>query len=140
MNSVPPIIALVTNHLVATRLLSVPFLFCTSGNLTDKQERFLLAAHSFYKPFSPPLFKTTFAQWVKELKTAFAPYGWELTAAVAGGKSTIDAGYDVPELSKYLDAIHLMTYDFHGSWESTVDHHAPLYPRASNDYLAADYA
>lgn len=56
----------------------------------------------------------------RELKTAFQPYGYELTAAVAAGKDKIDAGYDVPEISKYLDAIHLMSYDLHGSWESTV--------------------
>ena len=56
----------------------------------------------------------------RELKTAFEPYGYELTAAVAAGKDKIDAGYDVPEISKYLDAIHIMSYDLHGSWESTV--------------------
>ncbi|XP_023347581.1 acidic mammalian chitinase isoform X3 [Eurytemora carolleeae] len=84
--------------------------------------------------------KSTFAAWVKELKTAFKPYGWELTAAVAAGKSKIDAGYDVPELSKYLDAIHLMTYDMHGSWESTVNHHAPLYSTSSSDELSVDFA
>ncbi len=54
------------------------------------------------------------------MKTAFEPYGYELTAAVAAGKDKIDAGYDVPEISKYLDAIHIMSYDLHGSWESTV--------------------
>lgn len=84
--------------------------------------------------------KATFAAWVKELKTAFTPFGWELTAAVAAGKSTIDAGYDVPEISKYLDGIHLMTYDLHGSWESQVDHHASLYSINTNDVLTVDYA
>lgn len=84
--------------------------------------------------------KTTFALWVKELKAAFEPYGWELTAAVAAGKSTIDAGYDVPEISKYLDAIHLMTYDLHGSWESVIDHHATLYGKTIADTLTVDYA
>ena len=61
------------------------------------------------------------APFSRELKTAFIPYGWELTAAVAAGKDKIDAGYDVPEISKYLDAIHIMTYDLHGSWESQVN-------------------
>ena len=54
------------------------------------------------------------------MKTAFQPYGYELTAAVPTGKDKVDAGYDVPEISKYLDAIHLMSYDLHGSWEDTV--------------------
>ena len=54
------------------------------------------------------------------MKEAFEPYGWELTAAVAAGKDKVDAGYDVTEISKYLDAIHIMTYDLHGSWENEV--------------------
>ena len=83
--------------------------------------------------------KAYFSAWVRELKTAFLPYGWELTAAVAAGRSTIDAGYDVPEISKYLDAIHLMTYDLHGSWESQVNHHAILHGTAG-DMLTVDYA
>ena len=77
---------------------------------------------------------------MKELKTVFEPYGWELTAAVAAGKEIIDAGYDGPEISQYLDAIHLMTYDMHSSWESVVGHHAPLYSSSSSDYLSVDYA
>ena len=36
--------------------------------------------------------------------------------------------YDVPEISKYLDFINIMTYDFHGQWENTVGHNAPLFP------------
>ena len=62
----------------------------------------------------------SFFYYFRELKTAFQPYGYELTAAVAAGKDKVDAGYDVPEISKYLDAIHIMSYDLHGSWETTV--------------------
>ena len=32
-------------------------------------------------------------------------------------------------MAKYMDAIHLMAYDLHGSWERTADHHSPLYAR-----------
>ena len=32
-------------------------------------------------------------------------------------------------MAKYMDAIHLMAYDLHGSWEKTADHHSPLYAR-----------
>lgn len=35
--------------------------------------------------------------------------------------------YDVPEISKYLDFINVMTYDFHGQWERQVGHNSPLY-------------
>ena len=37
------------------------------------------------------------------------------------------SGYDVPSLSRDLDWIGLMTYDFHGSWDSTTGHNSPLY-------------
>lgn len=36
--------------------------------------------------------------------------------------------YDVPEISKYLDFINVMTYDFHGKWETQVGHNSPLLP------------
>ena len=34
-------------------------------------------------------------------------------------------------LSRYLDHIHLMTYDLHGAWEPKAGHNSPLYPRAN---------
>jgi GH18 family chitinase len=43
------------------------------------------------------------------------------------------AGYDKLELQepgiyyKYLDFINVMTYDFHGAWETITNHHAPLF-------------
>ena len=84
--------------------------------------------------------KAGFTAFVQELKEAFQPYGWELTAAVSAVKSTIDKAYEVPELSEALDAIHLMTYDFHGSsWELQVNHHSPLYGDAGDD-LTTDVA
>lgn len=36
--------------------------------------------------------------------------------------------YDVPEISKYLDYINIMSYDFHGMWDSVVGHNSPLLP------------
>jgi chitinase len=37
---------------------------------------------------------------IRELKNAFMPYGWLLTAAVSPGKSTIDSAYDIPALAR----------------------------------------
>ncbi|KAK3917613.1 putative chitinase 10, partial [Frankliniella fusca] len=54
-----------------------------------------------------------------------------LTAAVPASFEAIAAGYDVPEISKYLDFINVMTYDFHGQWERQVGHNSPLYPLES---------
>ena len=74
--------------------------------------------------------KTNFALWVKELKADLTPHGYELTAAISASESYIKAGLDVPTISANLDAIHIMAYDFHGSWETTADHHSPLYKRS----------
>nr|BAD15061.1 chitinase3 [Paralichthys olivaceus] len=67
-----------------------------------------------------------------------------ISAAVPAGKGTIDAGYEIAELAKYLDFINVMTYDFHGTWESVTGHHSPLY-KGSHDtgehvYLNTDFA
>lgn len=35
--------------------------------------------------------------------------------------------YELSEVSKYIDWYNLMAYDFHGAWENTTNHQAPLY-------------
>jgi chitinase len=47
---------------------------------------------------------------LKELKTRFLKDNLILTAAVGAGKATIDAGYEIAEISKYLDFVNLMAY------------------------------
>jgi len=61
--------------------------------------------------------KSGFGQFVKELKIAFQPFGFELTAAISASPGKISRGYDIPTMAEYMDAIHIMTYDLHGSWE-----------------------
>ncbi|KAI9552834.1 hypothetical protein GHT06_020716 [Daphnia sinensis] len=85
--------------------------------------------------------KAGFVNLIAALKNAFSPYGFLLSAAVSA--SSIDAGYDVPQMSQNLNFINLMSYDFHGSsWEPTVaDHHSPLRKRSTETTnLNADYA
>uniref|UniRef100_A0A2K6AHS3 Acidic mammalian chitinase n=1 Tax=Mandrillus leucophaeus TaxID=9568 RepID=A0A2K6AHS3_MANLE len=66
-----------------------------------------------------------------------------VTAAVAAGISTIQSGYEIPQLSQYLDYIHVMTYDFHSTWEGYTGENSPLYKyptdTGSNAYLNVDY-
>lgn len=71
--------------------------------------------------------KPAFADFVKELHEAFQPKGWLLSAAVSPSRRVIDAGYDVPALSKYLSWISVMTYDYHGQWDKITGHVAPMY-------------
>ncbi|ROL53246.1 Acidic mammalian chitinase, partial [Anabarilius grahami] len=88
---------------------------------------------------SPPEDKQRFTLLCKELLEAYKAEGSAtgrprlmLTAAVAAGKGNIDAAYEIAEIAKYLDFINIMTYDFHGSWETVTGHNGPLY-RGSGD-------
>ncbi|XP_029994665.1 acidic mammalian chitinase-like [Sphaeramia orbicularis] len=95
--------------------------------------------------------KHRFTLLCKELLEAYQAEGAEtgrprlmVSAAVAAGKGTIDAGYEIAEIAKYLDFINVMTYDFHGTWERVTGHHSPLY-KASHEtgdqvYLNTDFA
>ncbi|KAL7864691.1 hypothetical protein AOLI_G00161110 [Acnodon oligacanthus] len=100
---------------------------------------------------SPAVDKQRFTLLCKELLEAYEAEGRAtgqprllLTAAVAAGKGNIDNGYEIAEIAKYLDFISVMTYDFHGAWDSFTGHNSPLY-RGSHDqgeliYFNTDYA
>ncbi|CAC5375850.1 E3.2.1.14 [Mytilus coruscus] len=84
--------------------------------------------------------KVNFGLLVKELKEAFDAESQTsglvcllLTAAVAAGKYTVDTAYDIPTMAQYMDFINIMSYDLHGSWQSTTGHNSPLFPK-SNEY------
>ncbi|CAM9840142.1 unnamed protein product [Bubo scandiacus] len=100
---------------------------------------------------SPSQDKALFTVLVKEMLAAFEQEAKQvnkprlmLTAAIAAGLSTIQAGYQIAELGKYLDYFHVMTYDFHGSWDRTTGENSPLYkgPADTGDmvYFNVDYA
>ncbi|XP_007560825.1 acidic mammalian chitinase-like isoform X2 [Poecilia formosa] len=83
---------------------------------------------------SPPEDKKRFTLLCQELLAAFEKEATQtnqqrllLTAAVAAGKGTIDKGYEIATVSNYLDFISVMTYDFHGAWDSFTGHNSPLY-------------
>ncbi|XP_008556590.3 chitotriosidase-1-like [Microplitis demolitor] len=77
-----------------------------------------------------------FVELVKVLKQRFDKEGLILSAAVAAAESSASKSYDIAEMSKYLDFINLMAYDFHGAWEPTTGLNAPLHAAASDSYEA----
>ncbi|XP_038235698.1 chitotriosidase-1-like isoform X1 [Dermochelys coriacea] len=100
---------------------------------------------------SPPEDKQRFTALVQEMAEEFKEEakrtGKErllLTAAVAAGKENMDEAYEVKNISKALDFINLMTYDFHGSWEKITGHVSPLYKGKTDTgsavYSNTDYA
>merc|ERR1719293_24476 len=56
-----------------------------------------------------------------------------ITAALPCGPDKIDAGIDVPEISRLLDELNLMTYDLHGSWDTLAGTNAPMYDQGWGD-------
>ncbi|XP_074530461.1 chitinase, acidic.1 [Halichoeres trimaculatus] len=88
---------------------------------------------------SPPEDKERFTLLVQELAKAFEDDAKDnrktrllLSASVASFRPTIDAAYEVKDVSAKLDFINVMTYDFHGHWEAATGHNSPLY-RSSVD-------
>ncbi|XP_070162006.1 probable chitinase 2 [Polyergus mexicanus] len=79
--------------------------------------------------------KQNFVSLVKELRHAFREYRFSLTAAITANNDYIDMGYDIPEISKYLDYIHVMAYDYHGAWDKQVLPNSPL---RSKDQLSVE--
>lgn len=77
--------------------------------------------------------KQNFVRLLRELHQAFQPEGYLLTAAVSAGKPFMDAAYDVAQVSRYLDLINLMAYDYHGGWESKTGMNAPLFSSPKHD-------
>ncbi|GFO01584.1 chitinase, partial [Plakobranchus ocellatus] len=67
-----------------------------------------------------------------------------LSAAVAAGVETIDAGYEITDIVAKLDMLNIMTYDMHGSWDPYTAHNSPLYGHAGETgddlSLNVDYA
>lgn len=73
--------------------------------------------------------RANFARLLAELRREFDREEPRLTLAVAlsGYKEVIDKGYDVAQISKLVDFMTVMSYDYHGAWESQTSHLAPLF-------------
>lgn len=51
-----------------------------------------------------------------------------LTAFLPADPAKIDAGFQVRQVMRYLDFATVQGYDLHGSWETTTNHQANLFP------------
>ncbi|KAJ8258686.1 hypothetical protein COCON_G00176980 [Conger conger] len=100
---------------------------------------------------SPPEDKQLYTTLVQEMMAAFEAEGKStnrprlmLTAAVSAGKGTIESAYQIAQIGQVLDYFHVMTYDFHGSWEHQTGENSPLYKGPSDQgayiYFNVDYA
>lgn len=73
--------------------------------------------------------KDNFLKLVEELRTAFDPFKFLLSAVVPIAKFRLQQGYHIKELGQLLDQIHVMSYDLRGNWVGFADVHSPLYRR-----------
>jgi len=51
---------------------------------------------------------------------------YQLTIASPAGFDKLQ-NYQLKEMSQYIDFFNVMAYDYHGAWEKTTNHNAPLY-------------
>lgn len=77
----------------------------------------------------PAADRPNFAKLLAELRREFDQQQPRLALAVAlsGYKEVIDKAYDVAEVSRLVDFMTIMSYDYHGSWEAQTSHLAPLF-------------
>ncbi|XP_072521585.1 chitinase, acidic.1 [Salminus brasiliensis] len=88
---------------------------------------------------SPADDKQRFTLLVQELRRAIEQEAKDnkktpllLSAKVAALSPTIDAAYEVPEITSEVDFVSIMSYDYHGSWEKVTGHNSPLF-KSSHD-------
>jgi chitinase len=62
--------------------------------------------------------------------------GYLLTIAAPAGPSTY-ANIELEAIHPYLDFINVMTYDFHGGWETQTGHNAPMHPASGDPFANA---
>ncbi|CAH1790208.1 unnamed protein product [Owenia fusiformis] len=84
--------------------------------------------------------RAQFTELIKEFREAFEKESKMtkrprliLTAAVGVNENQITYSYDVAQISKYLDFFNVMTYDFHGHWQSYLGFNSPLFSRNSQN-------
>ncbi|CAH2221300.1 acidic mammalian chitinase-like [Pelobates cultripes] len=99
---------------------------------------------------SPPQDKDLFTVLVQEIREAFEAEALKtnkarlmVTAAVGSSIPNVKSGFQIPQLSQFLDFIHVMSYDLHGSWEGYAGENSPLFPMPSftehSSYQNVDY-
>lgn len=77
--------------------------------------------------------KENFVQLLKEMKEAFGKADLSLGAQLSVVKAVMTDGYNLAEISKYVDFMTATTFDYWGPWSGKTGPVAPLYG-VSDDY------
>ncbi|XP_063982354.1 chitinase-like protein 3 [Diachasmimorpha longicaudata] len=82
--------------------------------------------------------RKNYVELLKLMRSRFDEEGFLLSAAVAASASSAWKSFDIPEISKYLDFINIMAYDFHVPKNGVTGLNAPF--RASPSDTPQDKA
>ncbi|TNN57064.1 Acidic mammalian chitinase [Liparis tanakae] len=99
----------------------------------------------------PPQDKQYYSVFLEEMRAAFESEAKQsnkarllMSAAVSAGKGTIESAYQIPKIGQALDMLNVMTYDFHGSWDTITGECSPLFKGPEDHdsmiYFNVDYA
>jgi chitinase len=93
-----------------------------------------------YSPQDTQNFTLLLAEFRSELDAQGAADGrpYLLTIAAPAGADKF-AKIQLADIHPYLDFINLMTYDFHGAWETTTNFSSPLFSNSADPALASNY-
>ncbi|XP_067686963.1 chitinase-3-like protein 2 [Haliotis asinina] len=87
-------------------------------------------------PGNPPETRTNFTMLLLELRAVFEEESETtgrkrlfLSMAAPVSEDLITQGYEISKVSRLVDFINLMAYDFHGAWNHISGFNAPLYSR-----------
>uniref|UniRef100_A0AAG5DHK2 chitinase n=1 Tax=Anopheles atroparvus TaxID=41427 RepID=A0AAG5DHK2_ANOAO len=78
--------------------------------------------------------KSNFSKLMQEIKNAFAAENLLISTSISGYKEVLTVAYDIAELSRHVDFMTVMTYDYHGSWEEQTGHVSPLHGSSTDKY------
>lgn len=73
--------------------------------------------------------KNNFSRLLRSLHDRLKGRRKLLTLAVSANPATADAAFDIPTISRLVDFISIMAYDYHGAFDTRTGHNAPLYAR-----------
>ncbi len=78
--------------------------------------------------------KENFTKLLQELHTALKAHSPQLLLSIAAPCGpTHYKNLELDKIHQYLDWINLMSYDFHGSWDTITNHNSPLYATEQGD-------
>lgn len=70
--------------------------------------------------------RKNFVTFVQELHSEFEKHKLILTSAFGASQKIVNEAYDVANLAKLFDYMHIMCYDYGGSWDRKVGWNSPL--------------